>query len=162
MMSAPAPALYRTIWRWHFYAGIVVAPFLVILAVSGAVYLFIDEINDALYPQRFVTPSTGTVRYSQMVDAALTQFPGGRVTRIDTPRAPNRSAEIFITPAEGDNVRVWVDPGTGAVLGHYVYARTIIGIADVAHGSLFMGNRLGDGIVELVACWAFILTVTGL
>ena len=50
--STPAPkGLYRTIWRWHFYAGLIVAPFLLILAVTGAIYLFNDELNDALMPE---------------------------------------------------------------------------------------------------------------
>ncbi|WP_261808057.1 PepSY domain-containing protein [Paenibacillus sp. N3.4] len=33
--------LYAAIWRWHFYAGMIFAPFLVILAVTGGIYLFI-------------------------------------------------------------------------------------------------------------------------
>lgn len=162
-MTASTQALYRTIWRWHFYAGLIIAPFLFILAVSGAVYLFNDEINDALYPhQRFVSVPAQSVPYSELVNAALRDFPDGKVTRIDTPRTPDRSAEIFITPAQGEAVRVWVDPGTGKVLGHYIYANTLIGIADRTHGSLMIGNRLGDAIVELAACWGLILTVTGL
>ena len=28
-------ALYRTIWRWHFYAGLYVIPFLLMLATTG-------------------------------------------------------------------------------------------------------------------------------
>jgi uncharacterized iron-regulated membrane protein len=40
--SAPAPAgaLYRAVWRWHFFAGLFVAPFVVFLAVTGALYLW--------------------------------------------------------------------------------------------------------------------------
>ena len=34
------PQLSQTIWRWHFYAGLLVAPFMLILAVTGAIYLF--------------------------------------------------------------------------------------------------------------------------
>ncbi len=33
-------ALYKSVWRWHFYAGIIFAPFLIILAVTGSIYLF--------------------------------------------------------------------------------------------------------------------------
>ena len=28
--------MYAVVWRWHFYAGIIFAPFLIILALSGA------------------------------------------------------------------------------------------------------------------------------
>ena len=33
-------AFYRTIWRWHFYAGLFVMPFILILSVTGT-----DQLN---------------------------------------------------------------------------------------------------------------------
>ncbi len=153
------PQIYQTIWRWHFYAGLLVAPFMLILAVTGAVYLFNDEINDALHPQqRFVAPAEQRP-VSQMITAALAGYPGGSATRVDIP-PPGRSAQVFVTPATGDLVRVYVDPGTAKALGSYVYSHTIVGFADVAHGSLMLG-KFGDGVVELVACWGLILVITG-
>ncbi|ABA05573.1 propeptide, PepSY amd peptidase M4 [Nitrobacter winogradskyi Nb-255] len=160
--SFSALALHRTVWRWHFYAGLVVAPFMFILAVTGAIYLFNDEINDVLHRDlRIVAPVSEPAPLSKMAEAAITAYPGGKVTRIDTARATNRSVEVFVTPATGDAVRVFVDPGTGRVLGSYVYARTLVGFADIAHGSLTLGS-IGDNIVELAACWGFILVATGL
>lgn len=38
--NAQATALYRLLWRWHFYAGLLVIPLMVLLASTGAVYLF--------------------------------------------------------------------------------------------------------------------------
>ena len=162
--SGTAPALnglYRTIWRWHFYAGLIVAPFLLILAVTGAIYLFNDEINDAVYPhQRFVAEAQ-VLPVSRLIAAALSDYPGGSATRIDMPVSPGRSAQVFVTPAEGDPRRVFVDPGTAEVLGSYVYTRTLVGFADTFHGSLMLGDR-GDAVVELMACWGLILVITGL
>ncbi|MEQ1614432.1 MAG: PepSY domain-containing protein [Hyphomicrobiaceae bacterium] len=161
-MNTASAALYRTIWRWHFYAGVIVAPFMVILALTGAIYLFNDEINDVLHREkRIVRPVAQSIPLSRMIEAAVAQLPGAVATRIDTPKDPDRSAEIFVKPAKGEPRRVFVDPGTGTVLGSYVYSRTLVGFADVFHGSLFMGD-FGDAIVELAACWGFILTVTGL
>jgi uncharacterized iron-regulated membrane protein len=31
--------LHAAVWRWHFYAGLYVAPFLIILACTGLVML---------------------------------------------------------------------------------------------------------------------------
>ena len=157
-----SPGIYRTVWRWHFYAGLVVAPFLLILAVTGAIYLFNDEINDLLHRDLRIVPAAAqSVPLGTVAAAAATVHPGSTVTRIDTPREPGRSVEVFVTPPDGPPLRVFVDPGTGRVLGSYVYARTLVGFADIAHGSLMLGD-FGDGIVELAACWGFILTVTGL
>jgi uncharacterized iron-regulated membrane protein len=159
--NAPYSKAYRAIWRWHFYAGLIVAPFLLILAVTGAIYLFNDEIDDALRPQlRFVAPHAEILAPSRLIGAALALHPGA-ATRIDLPTANDRSALVFVTPAHGDPVRVAVDPGTGKVLGAFVYNRTLVGFADAMHGSLTIGT-VGDRIVELAACWALVLIATGL
>lgn len=153
---------YRLVWRWHFYAGIIVAPFVLILSLTGLIYLFNDEINDIWYRDlRIVPQSAQTVPLSTMVDSAQASVEGGRATRIDTPTEPGRSAMVFVTPANGEPLRVFVDPSLGRVLGSYVYKHTLVGFADLMHGSLLLGD-FGDAMVELAACWAFILIVTGL
>ncbi len=35
----------RAVWRWHFWAGLFVAPLLIVLTLSGALYLFDREID---------------------------------------------------------------------------------------------------------------------
>ncbi|WP_261314916.1 PepSY domain-containing protein, partial [Burkholderia contaminans] len=49
-----AHAGYRTLWRWHFYAGLFVMPFLVVLAITGTLYCFQPQIEPLLYPHRLV------------------------------------------------------------------------------------------------------------
>ncbi len=161
-MSSSHMALYRSIWRWHFYAGIIVAPFLFVLAVTGAIYLFNDEINDFLHAETRFADTAGVSRpLGEIAGGALVAFPGGRVTRIDTPTAPGRTYQAFVTPSVGEPVRVFVDPASGRALGSYYYPKTLVGIADQLHGSLLMGD-FGDALVELAACWGVILTLTGL
>ena len=79
---SPAPAnpaarprihtdVYRAVWRWHFYAGLFVAPFLLILSVTGAIYLFNDEINDVLHAEkRIVALHAETLPLGRLVAAA--------------------------------------------------------------------------------------------
>lgn len=161
-MKLSASAMYSLVWRWHFYAGLFVAPFIFVLSLSGLVYLFNDEINDALQAEkRFVVPTAGAIPLSEIATAALAAYPGGSITRIDTPRAANRSVEVYVSPSSGRPIRVFVDPGRGIVLGSHDYYTTVIGIADQVHGSLLIGE-VGDAIVELAACWGFVLIVTGL
>ncbi len=153
--------LYRTIWRWHFYAGLIVAPFLLILSVTGAIYLFKDELNDALMPDLLiVAPVTNPLPPSRMIAAAVASVPGVP-TRIDLPDAPDRPAKVWIDAASGEPRQVMVDPASARVLGSYVYTRTLVGFADVMHGSLTFGPW-GDAVVELAACWALMLIASGL
>ncbi|MFP1678481.1 PepSY-associated TM helix domain-containing protein [Alloalcanivorax sp. C16-2] len=153
---------YVTAWRWHFHAGLFTAPFLLILSVTGAIYLFNDELNDWLYPQlRFAPGGTMIQPAGNLVAAVRARYPDATVTRIDMPVQPGRSAELFVTPKQGEPLRVFVDPSDGAVLGDYVYSHTLVGFADRMHGSLLLAEG-GDALVELAASWALILVVTGL
>lgn len=162
-MTAPARhdrGLYRAVWRWHFYAGLLVAPLLLILAITGSIYLFNDEIEDAVHaPLRFAPARDASLPLSRLVEAAREAYPG-EVTRIDPPTDPRRTAQVFVTPARGEPLRVFVDPGSARVHGAFVYTRTLVGLADTVHGSLMLG-RVGDAIVELAACWALLLIATG-
>jgi uncharacterized iron-regulated membrane protein len=158
--SAAASRAYRAIWRWHFYAGLIVAPFLLILAVTGAIYLFSDELDVALSPRLYrVAPHARSAPPARLVEAALAAHPGTAM-RIDLPPPNDRSAIVFVTPATGDPIRVAVDPGNARVLGAFVYTRTLVGFADTMHGSLMLGT-LGEIVVELAACWALVLIATG-
>ena len=35
-----APPFYNLAWRWHFYAGLFVIPFMILLSITGIIYLF--------------------------------------------------------------------------------------------------------------------------
>lgn len=158
-----ADTLYRAVWRWHFYAGLLVVPFLVILAVTGGIYLFNDELNDRVYPHlRHVPAPTGPgPGYTELLRRAESAHPDAAAVRIDVPATADRSAIVFMTADDGRDLRVHVDPRDGRVLGAYDYGRSLVGLADLMHGSLLLGT-IGDRVVELAACWAFVLVVTGL
>ncbi|MCG2840149.1 PepSY domain-containing protein [Sandaracinobacter sp. RS1-74] len=161
MAKAESSRRYRAIWRWHFWAGLIVAPFLLILSVTGAIYLFDEELNDLLMPElHFVEPVHHALPPSALIRAAIAEYPG-TPTRIDIPDAADRPAKVHVRPHRGEPLHVMVDPASGRVLGSFVYTRTLVGFADVMHGSLTLGER-GDAIVELAACWALVLIATGL
>lgn len=154
--------LYRAIFRLHFYAGLIVAPFVLILSLTGAIYLFDTEIQDIANPSWRFTQQTGThLPPEELVQSALQAFPGAQPTRVDLPAAPDRTAIVFLTPATGDPFRVYVDPVSGQTLGSFVYEKTLVGFADRMHGTLLLGDR-GDVLVEIAACWAIVLIMTGL
>ncbi|TWB23398.1 putative iron-regulated membrane protein [Nitrospirillum amazonense] len=160
--AKPYGPLYRLVWRWHFYAGLAVAPFLVILAVTGAIYLFNDEINDLSYPGlRFVARGSEPVALGQVVTAAEARLPGAVTTRVDTPSASDRSVQVYLALPDGSSLQAFVDPYTGTVLGTLDYRRTLVGFADKVHGSLMLGDA-GNAVLELMASWGAVLTVTGL
>ncbi|WNS81469.1 PepSY domain-containing protein [Domibacillus sp. DTU_2020_1001157_1_SI_ALB_TIR_016] len=152
---------YQWIWRWHFYAGLIFAPFLLVLAITGAVYLFKAEIEHALYADLYdVTPQSETMPASHMFSAVKEQYPHAVITRYRPADSADRSAEIGITDHDGTAMTVFVDPHTMQIMGTLDDADRIMDKLEKIHGELMAGT-VGDRLVELAACWALILIITG-
>lgn len=155
-------ALYRWVWRWHFFAGLLVAPFLIVLAVTGGLYLFDDEIEAWWYRDLVrVAPSASPLPPELQERAVLAAHPGARVLRYAVPGEATRAAEWQLRTARGELRTLFVDPATAALRGELPTERRLMAVIRSLHGELLLG-RFGNVLVELAACWTFILLVTGL
>jgi len=153
-------ALYRWVWRWHFFAGLLVAPFLIVLAATGGLYLFDHEIEGWSNRELArVAPTASPLAPEQQERAVLAAYPGARVVRFALPRA-GRAAEWQLRTAGGELRTAFVDPATAAVRGDVATESRLMSVVRELHGELLLG-RFGTTVVELAACWTFILLVTG-
>jgi len=161
--DAQATARYRLFWRWHLYAGLVVAPFLVVLAITGAIYLFNDEYYDTVHRELRFTPAPWTehMPLGALIDSAEAGVAHGTATRIDVSADPARAAQVHLGMPDGSRRIAYVDPGDATLLGALDPSRTLIGIAERLHGSLMLGT-FGRYVMELAACWAALLILSGL
>lgn len=154
-------ALYRTIWRWHFYAGLFVLPFILILSASGAAYLFkpqIDRWEEAAFRN---LDATGAVSANVQLAAAVGAHPGSEFHYYRLPEAEGDAALIHLALVDGKGMRdVFVSP-QGEVLGSLDPESRITNLIGKFHGSLFAGTA-GDMLVELAASWAIVMVLTGL
>lgn len=154
-------ALYRTIWRWHFYAGLLVVPLILILSVSGAIYLFKPQIERWEESSFRALPTEGAASPDQQLQAAQTAFPGAMFHAYRVPHAPGDAAMIHLAlPSTGQMIDVFVSP-QGKVLGSLDPDARIAPTIARFHGSLMIG-RVGDWLVELAASWAIVMILTGL
>jgi uncharacterized iron-regulated membrane protein len=150
------------VWRWHFWAGLFVAPVLLLLAVTGALYLFDDAIERLVYrPLMVVAPGPAIAPASVQQAAVETAFAGARVRRLEWPHGPGRSAQWGIVDGSGVARTVFVDPYRAVVLGDLRSDRRLMSVISDLHGELMIG-RVGDWIVELAASWTLVLLATGL
>ena len=156
-----ASSFYRTVWRWHFYAGIIFAPFLVMLAVTGSVYLFKPQIEQNLYQHYYeVTPQDERMSATEQINAVKAKYPDASITKYRPGESDDRSSEVKIATAAA-SATVFVNPYTGKIIGELADDDRIMNKIEEIHGELMAGT-IGDRIVELVACWAIVLIVTGL
>jgi uncharacterized iron-regulated membrane protein len=152
--------LHKTIWRWHFYAGIIFAPILVLLAVTGSVYLFKAEIENVLYADYYqVEPQGEQVSVSAQLEEVQALYPGAIVTKYRPGEDEARSNEVTVS-SNGESFTVFMDPYTGKSIGELKDDDRIMDKIEEIHGELMAGT-LGDRIVELAACWTIVLMATG-
>ncbi|MGD6957434.1 PepSY-associated TM helix domain-containing protein [Rossellomorea aquimaris] len=152
---------YQTIWRWHFYAGIIISPFLLILAVTGSIYLFKPQIEHNLYKEYYEVKAQGEkLPASEQIEEVKKLHPDAQITKYRPGENPERSSEIGISTDDG-SATVFLDPYTGKSLGELKPEDRIMDKIVEFHGELMAGT-IGDRIVELVASWAIVLIVTGI
>ncbi len=154
------PQLYRSIWRWHFYAGLFVMPFVLFLSVTGAAYLFKPQIDRWEERAFRALPAQSPVSPAVQVKSALAAFPGSSLNAYRLPQDANDAAMIHLAMANGPMRDVFVSSG-GRVLGSLDPDRRITPFIARLHGSLLMG-KVGDWLVELAASWTIVMIITGL
>lgn len=161
--TAPEPPLsgaYRAVWRWHFYAGVFVMPFLMLLALTGGVYLFKDEIDHAVYRRMIeVAPAPGMTS-PDVWPASAARAAGGRAANILIPSQPDEAVRIRVDRPDGSQRTVFVDPHSARVTGVTAYGGVMETIKRLHSLELF-GPAMNI-LVEIVAGWAIILFATGL
>ena len=153
-------ATYRTIWRWHFYAGLFVLPFVLLLSVSGSIYLFKPQIDRWEERDYRGLSLEGAVSADRQLEAAEAAFPDGSFNHYRLPEEPGDAAMVQMGLPDGSLSEVFVSP-QGQVLGTLDPAERISNAVSRFHGSLMMGDW-GDRLVELAASWTIVMILTGL
>jgi uncharacterized iron-regulated membrane protein len=153
-------ALYRTIWRWHFYAGLFVMPFILILSVTGSIYLFKPQIDRWEESSFRGLPSLDTVSPNQQLQAAIMAFPGAQFESYRLPEMPGDTAMITLGLENGVKRQVFVSP-QGKIMGSLKPNSRISEVVSEIHGSLLAG-KYGSWLVELAGSWAIVMALSGL
>ncbi len=154
-------AIYATIWRWHFYAGLFVIPFILLLAVTGTAYLFKPQVERWEERAFQGLPVAGAAAPQRQVDAALAAFPGASFNSYRLPERAGDAAMVHLVMSDGRTMRdVFVSP-RGEVLGSIAPDARLMEWTKRIHGQLLLGKQ-GSWLVELAASWAIVLVLSGL
>lgn len=159
--------LYRRFWRWHFWAAFLVIPFVLLQSTTGTLYLWHEEWADWAHPElRFVEPGASRAGIDAQVAAALASQPHGRATTLRVSADPRRSALVVFGGHHGEGgdalpFPVFVDPYRAQVLGSLPAWQWMPGWSRKIHGGWPLGDA-GSWLLELGACWAVVMILTGL
>lgn len=155
-----ARKFYVAAWRWHFYAGLYVVPFLLMLSITGLIMVYFNSVETRFGERLYVTPQGEMSSPIAQAQAAAALYPTGSVTQYMPPPAADRTALVTVG-VDGVSMIVAVDPYTNAVLNAVEKDSTWFYFASDIHGTLLIGD-LGDRLIEIAAGLAIVLVVTGL
>ena len=157
-----ATSFYRAVWRWHFYAGLLTLPFLILLAVTGGLYLFRGELDGLIHRdvKRVEARAAAPRPPSELVARALQALPG-KAVKYMPPETATNSAEVTILGTDGAKTVVYVDPYDARVLGQIADRGTAMWIVRQLHSLGYFGP-VAKGIIEIVGGWAILLVLSGL
>lgn len=162
--NAPLSSAYRTVWRWHFYAGVLVMPFLLLLALTGGLYLFKDEIDQIAHHRMIQIQPAATQTSPEAWLASAAQAGGGRAANMMLPDAEDQAVRVRVDQPDGTQKTAFVDPHTAQVTGVIPYGGVTEFIKKLHSLSLFGGasGKVLNILIEIVAGWTIILCATGL
>ena len=153
--------MYNNIWRWHFYAGLFCIPFILVLSITGGIYLFKPQVEAVLeqpYDQLKIIGTTTSA--SAQVSAALAVVPGAVLNAYVLPETPHSAVRVLLGQRK-DLTRVYVHPETLEILKVEHEDDKLMRVVHRIHGELLLGDR-GSNLVELAASWAIVMIITGL
>ena len=153
---------YRGLWRWHFHAGLLCIPFVIILAITGGIYVFkpqIDAFADRAVDHLRLTGHRATGE--QQIAAALASQPGSKLFVYEVPREPDDAVRVHLYGSDGTGRIVYVHPETLAILKTVPHTARLTEIVRMIHADL-MAGRAGAIVLEIAASWAIVMLLTGL
>eukprot|EP00903_Cladosiphon_okamuranus_P000961 g959.t1 len=152
---------YLAAWRWHFYAGIYVVPFLIMLAITGLGMMYIAVFDGRDGEKITVTASGDPVSLALQSEAALAGF-GSEAKLVEWIGAKSaEGANVFRVNEAGNNTMVAVDPYAGTVIETWNRRDGWYDFFNDIHGTLLIGT-VGDRLIEVAAGLSIVLIVTGL
>ncbi|MFD0368663.1 PepSY-associated TM helix domain-containing protein [Streptomyces sp. NPDC127114] len=166
-------ALRPLVLRMHFYAGVLVAPFLLVAAVSGLLYALAVPAEKVIYAHELEVPvpdgDATALPLARQVEAARAANPDGTVTAVWPGAEPGATTRVLMDDPEapeGTSLAVFVDPYTADVRGQLpsygssgaLPLRTWI---SGLHVDLHLGE-LGRNYSELAASWLWVVALGGL
>lgn len=156
---AEANRFYFIAWRWHFYAGLYVVPFLIMLAVTGLIMLWISALSGLSGERGVVIPSGAPLAVSDLQARAEAAVPGGVARQYIEPLAAERVAVFRVDQGDAPQTVV-IDPYSGAIVDVFPWRAGWYDFATDIHGTLLIGN-LGDYLIEAAASLGVLLVISG-
>lgn len=157
----------RLVFRIHSWLGLITGVFLLIMILSGVYLVYRAELDRWANPELRVRPvAARTASIDQMVSAARTSFPDLRAGYLMFPTEPWMTFVAFLREKgpDGEVIRhqVYIDTGTGQVVGHRLSYHFLADWMVRIHEGLWLPDFWGQPLVALTGVILALASLTGL
>lgn len=151
--------LNQWLWKWHFIAGLVSLPIVILLAITGGIYLFKDS---------YEAPKQESIKVIKVEGSPISFQEQWDLVKANSKKQPNsmvipsetNQATEFISGRFGHKKSVFVNPYKAEISGVISPKDSEMHTVRKLHGELLLG-KFGTKIVELIASWLIVLIITG-
>ncbi len=148
------------LWKWHVIAGLISVPFILLLAITGGIYLFAFD-----YDQKKITPietirAGGTPLSYQSQWEAADSIQGWKHNAMLLP-IDKQKASAFVKGRFSHKKTTYINPYSKTLVGKWSPKQSPMHKVRKLHGELLLGG-FGTKIVELIASWMIVLLLTGI
>lgn len=154
----------KIVGKAHLILGLGSGIIVFIIAITGCMYSFQEEIQSVLQPYRYTASKEGTVLPpSKLISIAEKALPGKHIHAVNYPGG-DRSAQVIFFNFEPDYYYyfVYVDPYTGAILQVGDMTQNFFHIVLDGHFYLWLPPEIGQPVAASATLIFFILMITGL
>ena len=167
-----------TLFRLHKWLGLISGAVVMIIALTGLIYLFAGDVAPAMHPHRYfmdrpVTAQQTPLPMSRLIQTAKSVLKEGeKVTRLDIFPAPNRTWIFRVQQVNKEAVffwnhylsykRVYINPYTGKVVEVENSKTDFFAVGLQLHRNLLMGDGIGKLIVNVSTVCFMIVLISGI
>lgn len=159
--------------RIHLYLGLLTGIIIMITCLTGAILVFEQDLQQAIYPERYFVKETGTpLTADSLVNIVALKNPNARINGIKIYTKANRTAEVSIqlkdaqkvtgkNKGKGEKQTAFINPYTGQIVTLYNYKKSFFYFSMDVHRWMLSGDT-GKMIVGVATLLFLIIIITGI
>ena len=152
--------LNQWLWKWHFIAGLISLPFIIILSITGIIYLFKADYETPRQQHIKEVVTNGVPISFEKQRTIANEYMLKKPNAMVIPKNTNEATQ-FVSGRFSHKNSLYIDPYSGKINGTISAKDGLMYKVRKLHGELLLGT-FGTMIVELIASWMVVLIITGL
>jgi uncharacterized iron-regulated membrane protein len=144
--------VHKFLMKTHLWLGLIFGIFIVVICTTGSFLVIEEDLNKLLRPQLY-QPTQGNASMQNIQENITQAYPNYKMNRIDFPQKDGLYQIQLSKQVEGKatNHTIYVDPGSGRVLGNVDNNSGFFSIILKLHRYLFLGDVFGKSKASIIS-----------